>query len=526
MSMVATGTRPGGAGAVTLRRRLLGGLALVLALGTLLYGVLAIDAGLSNWAASGNRALTAERQALMAGAEDAAQGQERATSEEAARLRYRTLEILARFAPERYVYGRDGLMETLIHYGEMPRLNAAVLATHNTLAGLCMLFAAFQFWPRLRRLAPAWHRRFGMLYVGGIQTAMLAAMTYLLLTPVAHIYDQMTFAWMLWFLALGVTASLWMAMAQLWRGNIAQHMGYLTLNFGLLLTAPVLRGGWLVMGMVNPAARQIESNFAINGILIPASFLIGYALFVINRMMQPTRAQAPLLTQVRPWPLAVRGLILLLAIVAFWTMLRYGLLRPGIAALGLPEQTVPAGVLALDASVYVDQPLMRWLFTGAVLGGIALATRALMRRASGQHGSAWLQGADRWGLVVFAAVAGVVQLGWAEAMGLPSFATLTGGGTALFGGMVTLGFAALLALAAQRDWDDWADEWGAFALACLLATPVYALVQPWFGGLDVHPAFREAGHLFRLAGIAQWLVLLVPFLFAIHGRATRRRLAR
>lgn len=500
------------------RLGLAGAVALLLALGITLYGVLAIDAGLSNWRASGDAAVTARREALMQAAENALPTDGRGAD-------YHTLGLVSEFAPDRYTYGRDGLMETLIWYSEMPRLNAAVLATHNALAGLCLLFAAFQFWPAFRRRHPVWHRGFGMAYVGGIQLAMLAAMAYLLLTPVARIYDQLTFAAMLWFLALGVTASLWMAMAQLWRGNIPQHMGYMSLNFGLLLTAPVLRGGWVLMGWLNPAARQIESNFAINGILIPASFLIGYAVFTANRFLQPRRARPALLVAPRPWPVAARVVIALLGTLAVWLWLRHGIVAPGLDGLALPEGTVPEGVLALDRQAIVGAPLGRWLLTLSALAGIGVAARALWRRAAGRT-AAWLLPGDRAVLAGAGLVQGTALLMQAEAMGMPGFTTLTGGALALFGGLVTLAFALLLALAARRNWDDWADEWGAFVLTCLLSLPAYWLLQPWIAGFVTDPAFRAAGHLFRIAGVAQGVLLLVPFLFAIHGRATRARLSR
>lgn len=501
------------------RLGLAGALALILALAITVYGVLAVDAGLSNWRAAGDPAVAQTRAALRDAAETGA-------VTNPGEADYHTLSLVARFAPDRYTYGRDGLMDTLIYYSEMPRLNAAVLSLHNVLAGLCLLLAAFQFWPAARRAAPVWHRRAGMAYVSGIQIAMLAAVAYLLLTPVARIDDQLTFAVMPWFLAVTVSASLWMAMAQLWRGNIAQHMGYMSLNFGLLLTAPVLRGGWVLMGWLNPAARQIESNFAINAVLIPASFLIGYAIFTANRALQPRRARPALLAQARPWPTPARALIVVLAALAGWLWLRHGLIAPGLDGLSLPEGSVPEGVLALDRAAIVGQPVARWLLALSALSGIGLAARALWRRAAGTGDAAWLEPNERATLAGAALVHGTVLLLQAEAMGLPGFATLTGGALPLFGGAVTLVFALLLALAARRGWDDWADEWGGFVLASLCAPPLYWLVQPWIAGFAVDPAFRDAGHLFRIAGIAQGAIWLIPFLFAIHGRATTARLSR
>ncbi|MGY6536534.1 MAG: DUF2306 domain-containing protein [Pararhodobacter sp.] len=495
-----------------------GALALAMVLAITLYGALAIDAGFSNWRSAANPDVALERRALMEAAEADRPIDGRGAD-------YNTLGIVSAVAPDRYTYGRDGLMETLIWYSEMPRANAVILSVHNVLAGLCLLFAGVQFWPGFRRRHPVWHRRFGVSYVAGIQIAMLAAVAYLLLTPVAMIYDQLTFAVMLWFLALAVTASIWMAMVQLWRGNIPQHMGYMSIGFGLLLTAPVLRFGWVFMGWLNPEARQIESNFAINGILIPASFLIGYAIFTANRALQPRRNSPALLAAPQPWPGVVRVLIAGVAALALWLWLRHGIVAPGLDALSLPPGTVPQGVLDLDRAVTAGHPLTRWLLAVSAIVGIGVAASALWQRAAGRT-AAWLSAEA--GLVL--AMAGLVHaaalLMQAEVMGMPGFATLTGGSLALFGGLVTLAFSLALALALRRGWGDWADEWGGFVLTCLLAAPAYWLLQPWIAGFRTDPAFREAGHLFRIAGVAQWTLLLVPFLFAIHGRATTARLSR
>lgn len=80
-------------------------------------------------------------------------------------------------------------------------------------------------------------------------------------TPVAQIYDQFVFAAGLWALAIGVSVTLWVAMFHLWHKRIAQHQAYMALNFGLLLTAPLLRMGWLVFPApfaVDPCQLQIK----------------------------------------------------------------------------------------------------------------------------------------------------------------------------------------------------------------------------------------------------------------------------
>lgn len=59
---------------------------------------------------------------------------------------------------------------------------------------------------------------------------------------------------------------------------IAQHQGWMCLNYGLLLTAPVQRYGWLAFGSMAPQMRQVEAYHAVSDVLIPLSLMVGKAL--------------------------------------------------------------------------------------------------------------------------------------------------------------------------------------------------------------------------------------------------------
>jgi hypothetical protein len=101
-------------------------------------------------------------------------------------------------------------------------------------------------------------------------------MVYLVRTPIADIYDQLTFYIGLWGLAVGVTFSLWMAVISMLRKQIAQHQAWMCINYGMLLTAPIQRYGWLAFGAAAPELRQLEGNYAVTGVLVPLCVLIGY----------------------------------------------------------------------------------------------------------------------------------------------------------------------------------------------------------------------------------------------------------
>lgn len=504
------------------RRHLVRGLAFVLAVALFAFGLMAIEAGVSNYRSAADPSVAAAREA-------ARQAIERGESVEAKGLgegvRYQMLTMVAKLNSERYAYGENGLIETLVHYATMPTLNAKVLSLHNVLGGFCMLFGALQFWPALRRQYPRWHRGFGMSYVVGGQVAMIAAVTYLLLTPVDKIYDQMTFWVLLWALAIGVSVSLWLSMGHLRRGEIAQHQGYMCLNYGLLLTAPVLRMAWVGMGWLDPAARQIEGAFAAHAVLVPLSLLCGYGLFVVNRWTQPDKPLPKHASEQgagRWLALGVAGVLPLSA----YALVRHMLLSPGLQVLDQASVLMPVGLLQMDQRIVVDQAALRVVFTLASVAGLLLGAWLLWRSASGARTAPLFGHRSALALSGTAAVAGLVGVIWGVQMGLPSFETLTGGTLFFFGGLVTLLFAGLLAWATVRGLQSWADEWGLFVLTCLVATPSFYAWLPWVASFEPAALFVQGGHVYRTAGMAQWYLLVLPFLYAIYGNATRAKRAR
>lgn len=510
-----------------LRTWLLRGLALLGALAMLFYGALAIDAGIVNFRAAGNAEVAAQRQAMQARAEA---GQSLGTPAEVAAHSGAALALIAESSSPGYAFGERGLSETLIHYATMPRFNGITISVHNVLGGITMLFGALQFWPAFRRRFPTWHRAFGGLYIVAAQGAMIAAMIFLARTPVHLIYDQLTFYIGLWGLAIGVTVSLWMAIYSMMRKRIAQHQGWMALNYGMLLTAPIQRYGWAAFGAADPTLRQLEGNYAVTAVLVPLSVMIGYGLFTLNRWLQTERPAGALARIAQPFEgharlgRALAWLMLPVLALAAWATLDTLVLNPGLAQLPGAATLIPSGVLALDQSVIVADTGSRLAFAAATLMGLL----ALV---------AWLRGTTLsdartpptfagWLLTGASAVVGALLIQWGLRLGMPSFATLHGGALHVFGGGMTLLFAALMAGALRRQAWGWAREWSWFLLACLLATPSLWWALPAVGSLGLPAEYVETGHAWRLAAYGQWMPLIGAFLCAIHSDATHAKLAR
>lgn len=509
------------------RTWLLRAVAGLMALAMLLYGVAAIDAGIVNFRGAGNAEVAAQRVAMQKAADT---GQAQPSPQDIAAHSSVFLGLLAATSSPTYAYGKDGLSEPLIHYATMPKANGITLSLHNALAGTCMLFGALQFWPAFRRRFPKWHRAFGAVYLVAAQSAMVAAMVYLVRTPVADIYDQLTFYIGLWGLAVGVTVSLWMAVISMLRKQIAQHQAWMCINYGMLLTAPIQRYGWLAFGAAAPELRQLEGNYAVTGVLVPLCVLIGYGLFTINRWLQSDRSPANLRKVSEPFAVlsqlgALLAWPLILALAAAGvTTVQYLLVQPSLSQAYQASTVIPSGVIALTDAVMGTDAAGRMAFTAAtllgLLGGAHLIWSAFIRRDATPR----MIGA--WGLAVGGTTAGALLMGWGAQMGMPSFATLSGGALHLFGGGMTLLFSALLALALVQGKTPWVKEWSLFVLACLAATPSYHWVLPVLANLPFDPQFVQTGHVHRLASYGQWMLLIGAVVYAAYSEATHSKLAR
>lgn len=331
----------------TLALRLIA-LVLVVLLG--FYGLLAIDMGRVNSAPifGDQQKIAAERIATTA-AVDAYRSD--ANTESAAKHSGIWLALMNKVTTPQYTYGSDSYFtDSLHHYAVMPKSNIAVLSLHNVLGGICMLFGAMQFWPAFRRHYPRWHRGFGMIYMVSVQAAMIMAGTYLYITPVAKIYDSFSFYVGLWALVVIVSASLWMSIYHLRRREIAQHQAYMAINFGALLTAPVLRYDWILFGAFFPHLTFNTVNYLAAGILLPQSFIFGYLLLCVTRSQQLDRPVASK-DLTKPTPVWQKGLVAtagLAILVAILSVVDHFVIHAGLNNISNSQALILAGLLSKD----------------------------------------------------------------------------------------------------------------------------------------------------------------------------------
>lgn len=150
--------------------------------------------------------------------------------------------------------------------------NRLTMLFHTTTGGIAIVLFAAQFSARLRRNL-ARHRLIGRLAAGLALVGMAGAAAYLVAVGPDDTYDGPAFHVQLWALAFGTATGTVLGVAAARRRQIAQHQALMAYAFALLLTAPLLRVGYLVLGNAWPDTTQLETNLA------GAAFLSTWAPF-------------------------------------------------------------------------------------------------------------------------------------------------------------------------------------------------------------------------------------------------------
>ncbi|AOJ10078.1 hypothetical protein WS71_22820 [Burkholderia mayonis] len=507
---------------------------LLFAVVTTLYGLIAIATGQANFGAVSGDSLLHAREQLRAIST--------AGSSPSWRQVFGTddplLWIGAKLTSAQIAFGENGFYDTVLYYARMPKANIVILSLHNIMGGTCMLLGALQFWPALRRNYPRWHRTAGVIYMASSQIAMIGAIAYMVRTPVDRMYDTLTYTTGLWFLALGVTASLWMSIYHLVRRDIAQHQAYMAINYGFLLTAPFTRIDWIWAAMVYPNVDQNTSNFSAVAVLIAQCMLFGYLLLCMNRWFQKARPRTAQASSVLPAALTQAAarigvpILSALSIAGLITVVDHHLVAPGLDQFQAGKNWIPADLSAFQSSVLGAAPVSRWIYAVSAIG-VCLLAPFLLRAAfiKKQQLPQMMQLATV--TAVLTSANGLALLYWGKLLGGPTAMTSSGGTPFQMNGSFELFFAALLLWGVMRQRHTLVKEWSLFSILCVLALPSFYAIVPLVGWIYTQIGVPGLHHyvditsVYRIA-ISTGLILamLAGSIYAVYGGATQEKFAR
>lgn len=145
----------------------------------------------------------------------------------------------------------------------------ASISMHTAAGGLALILCANQFIPVWRRRAPAVHRAVGKVAALAIFVSMTGAIVYLLITPSEDVLSGQPYAAALWVLAVSTIVTLIWSMKAIYERDILAHMGWSVLLFATLLTAPLSRIEFVILGRLLPSFNIAQANAAVAVILFP-----------------------------------------------------------------------------------------------------------------------------------------------------------------------------------------------------------------------------------------------------------------
>ncbi|WP_049793736.1 DUF2306 domain-containing protein [Hoyosella subflava] len=178
---------------------------------------------------------------------------------------------------DRIVYG-EGSIHTDQHAAYENSLGW--LLVHTVLGGLAILLGITQFSQRFRTRYLRIHRRIGRAQVTIVIISMIGAIGYLVRTGPEGTFSGPAFYLQLWALALATLATSILAVVAIVRGHVRTHQALMAVNFALLLSAPLLRIGYLLFGLAWPDMTHSVINVA-SGEVVPIVLFLG-AVFAIR----------------------------------------------------------------------------------------------------------------------------------------------------------------------------------------------------------------------------------------------------
>lgn len=140
------------------------------------------------------------------------------------------------------------------------------MLVHTTL-GAVSLGLALALTATARRRRWVAHRRLGRLFWWTVAGSMSAAIVFLLLAPPEHFVGARAFRLQLWELAAGTLGAAHFARRAGRRRDVRSHRWWALLTFAFLLTAPLLRLLWTVLGPVFPA-HDMLTNLEVGSVLL------------------------------------------------------------------------------------------------------------------------------------------------------------------------------------------------------------------------------------------------------------------
>lgn len=174
--------------------------------------------------------------------------------------------------------------------------NMLAMVSHSVTGALLMLLGPYLLYTRPRRRQRN-HVIAGRLYLATVFASMTGSTIYLVNEPLDDIFTGPVFGLSLWTILVGTVMSAVLAWISAVRHQIRLHVLWVCLNYGFLMTAPVLRLEWGLFGAigVGETLEEVSPQAAMNVAALTATTAVLFGLHLADRM----RPKMPLLGAAR-----------------------------------------------------------------------------------------------------------------------------------------------------------------------------------------------------------------------------------
>ncbi|CAI3108197.1 hypothetical protein MWMV2_MWMV2_00617 [Acinetobacter oleivorans] len=170
---------------------------------------------------------------------------------------YLWLKFFTKVVGEQHTLGA-GSAEVVQH--KIYAQNRVPMLFHTMMGGTAILLASIQFYAPFRKKHPNIHQNIGKLFSVIVVVSMIGSITFLINAGPKNTFNGLPFYLQLWLLAIGTLGSLILGIIAIVKKQRKIHQVAMIYCFALLLSAPVLRAEWLIIGSMFEGVTQETSN--------------------------------------------------------------------------------------------------------------------------------------------------------------------------------------------------------------------------------------------------------------------------
>ncbi|KAF1818837.1 uncharacterized protein K489DRAFT_384326 [Dissoconium aciculare CBS 342.82] len=168
--------------------------------------------------------------------------------------------------------------------------NMATMKPHMQAGTIATIVGFVQFSPTLQFKYPVVHRSLGRVYGLCVAIIMGSSASFLFdAVPRKEVFSGEFFGQILAVLTLAVPATMLFALQAIWSGDVSSHREFMTLNYSLMLSAPLLRTSWILLAQVWDQPKDVVNLFST--VIVAPILVVAPILYLRRHHARPGNAR-------------------------------------------------------------------------------------------------------------------------------------------------------------------------------------------------------------------------------------------